>query len=205
MSRTHDPHATPAPTEGSEPELSPEESARWLQAVRAAISPDEISAERHERILSAALEDPFAEPSAEELREAEALRVALDSGGEHEHAGLARALGNALGRAELEPSRAERSLEKAVPPSPARSNVIWVAFGAAASALSLAAAVALVIGSTRSEEASVARRELALSRSLAPLLEADAARLSPSERMDRMASARAKDLRENRYTAWGVR
>jgi len=205
MSRTHDPHATPAPTESSEPALSPEESARWLEAVRAAISPDEISAQRHERILCAALEDPFAEPSAEELREAEALRVALDDGSEHEHAALARALGNALGRAELEPSMADRALEKAMPSSPARSNVIWVAFGAAASALSLAAAVALVIGSTRSEEASVARRELAPSRSLAPLLEADAARLSPSERMDRMASARAKDLRENRYTAWGVR
>lgn len=202
MNGRDDPRAA---ADDSAPLLSPEESARWSEAVRAAISPSEISPERHERLLREALEDPFAEPSAEELREAEALRVALDEGGHHEHAALARALGHALGPSEVEPETAQRALETAIRPAASGSNVIWLAFGAAASGLALAAAVALVIGSTRQLEPTVARHELAPSRSLAPLLDADAQRLSPSERMDRMASARARDLRENRYATWGVR
>jgi hypothetical protein len=80
-----------------------------------------------------------------------------------------------------------------------------VAFGTAASGLALAASIALVVGSARRPEPAVALRELTPSRSLAPLLDADAARLSASERIDRVASVRARELRENRYAAWGVR
>jgi hypothetical protein len=186
--------------------LSRDEAERWQQAVRVAWAPSELARDRHEQILRDALEDPLAEPSPEELREAYALRIALEHGGEHEHLALARALGHALGSAAIEPGAEQRAQEKALARARApRSNLILVAFGVAASGLALAASVALVVGSAREPASAVAHSALRPSRSLAPLLETDAARLSPSERMDRVASARGRELRENRYVAWGVR
>jgi hypothetical protein len=205
VSGTDHPHAG----DELDPSLSPEEGKRWLEAVRAAWAPAALDPDRHDRILREALEDPFAEPSAEELREAEGLRQALEEGGEHEHAALVRALTHALGGARLEPEAAERALDKALatpPASPrARSNLILVTFGVAASSLALAASVALVVGSAKRPESTVALRDFAPSRSLAPLLDADASQLTASERMDRVASVRARELRENRYAKWGVR
>jgi hypothetical protein len=190
---------------GTDDPLSPDEALRWLDAVRVAWAPTALAADRHERILRGALEDPLAEPSPEEEREAEALRHALEHDGDHEYAVLARALGHALGSTATAPGTAERALEKALKAAKPRSNLILVAFGVAASGLALAASIALVVGSAPRPEAAVARRELAPSRSLAPLLDADAAQLTTSERMDRVASVRARELRENRYAAWGVR
>lgn len=186
--------------------LPPDEAQRWLAAVRAAWSPTELAPARHEQILRQALEDPLAEPSAAELREAAALREALEHDGDHEDAALARALSHALGSATLAPKAEQRALEQALaPPPPARSNLILVAFGVTASSLLLAASVALVIGSARERAPAVARSTPSTSRSLAPLLAADVAQLSASERMDRVASARGRELRENRYLSWGVR
>ncbi len=45
---------------------------------------------------------------------------------------------------------------------------------------------------------------LAQSRSTAPLFQADSAGAA-SSRIDRIASARSRDLRDNRYALWGVR
>jgi hypothetical protein len=205
VKRVDDPSASEGARDELVAPLPPDEAARWLEAVRAAWSPSELSPTRHEQLLRDALEDPFAEASAEEEREAQALREALEHGGEHEHAALARALAHALGASSVEPGAEKRALERALDLPPARSNLILVAFGVAATGLALAASIALVVGSTRRPEAALARRELAPSRSLAPLLNADAARLSASERIDRVASVRARELRDNRYAAWGVR
>jgi hypothetical protein len=200
-----DPRVSANSLDEFEPPLAPDEAARWLEAARSAWAPSELGAERHQQILRDALEDPLAEPSPEEVREAEALRRALEQGGAHEHAALARALGHALGHTPIEPQAAERALEVALDPPKSRSNLILVAFGAAASGLALAASIALVVGSAQRPAAPIAQREFAPSRSLSPLLEADAARLTASERMDRVASVRGRELRQNRYAAWGVR
>jgi hypothetical protein len=209
MSGPSDPRSPANPGDEQDVQLGAEEEARWVAAIRVACSPTPIAEARHEQILREALEDPLAEPSDEELREAEALRLALDQGGDHEHARLARALGHALGTPPAEARAAERALEKALEKPSARGNVVWVAFGVAASGLALAASVMLVIGGARrsasESAAAVAREELTPSRSLAPLLNTDAEQLSPSERMDRIASVRARELRQNRYAAWGVR
>lgn len=192
-----------------EPLLDEQEAERWLGALRAAFSPTPIATARHERILREALADPLAEASLEEQREADALRLALERGGDHEQARLARALNHALGAPAAEAGATERALEKALAARAPRSNVVWVAFGLTASGLALAASVALLIGSAQRSapvaSSLTAREELASSRSLAPLLSGDAAQLSASERMDRIASVRAKELRQNRYAAWGVR
>jgi hypothetical protein len=184
--------------------LLPEQETQLAEAVRAAWAPSELDAQRHERILRDVLDDPFAEPSEDERREADALRRALDGDGQHPDAELARHLVAALRLTPVELGASERALEKALPPRAQRSNLILVAFGVAASGLALAAGVALVIASLQRSDAPAARQYTA-SRSLSPLLHADAAELSPSQRIDRVVSVRARELRANRYAAWGVR
>ncbi|HWA76363.1 MAG TPA: hypothetical protein VG937_28685 [Polyangiaceae bacterium] len=209
MSGPSDPSSPPSAGDEHDSELGAEEEARLRVALLAAYSPTAIAEARHEQIVREALEDPLAEASDEELREAEALRLALEQEGDHEHARLARALGHALGAPSEESRATERALERALEKPAARANVVWVAFGVAASGLALAASVMLVIGGAQRgapESASaLARESLTPSRSLAPLLNADAEQLSASERMDRIASVRARELRQNRYAAWGVR
>src|SRR5689334_19616089 len=207
MSGPNDPRGSLNPPDEQDAQLGAEEEARWVTALQAACSPAPIPEARHEQILREALEDPLAEASDEELREAEALRLALEQGGDHEHARLARALGHALGASPAEAHAAERALQKALEKPPARANVVWVAFGVAATGLALAASVVLVIGGAQrgapTSATALAHGELAPSRSLAPLLNSDAEQLSASERMDRIASVRARELRQNRYAAWG--
>lgn len=205
MSGPDEPRIPASSGDENDAPLSAPEEQRWLEALRAAWAPAPLSEARHEQILNEALQDPFAEASPQEQREAEALRLALERGGEHEHAVLARALGHALGSPGPEASVPERALKKALEQPKTRSNVILVAFGVAASGLSLAASVLLVVGTAERRAPTLAREEFAPSRSLSPLLNADAARLTASERMDRVASVRARELRENRYAAWGVR
>lgn len=184
-------------------ELSPEQAAVIAAALVAAQRPSELSPQRHERILRAALEDPLAPPSATELEAAEQLRAALETGGVNEEAALARALTLAVGKGEPAPAAAAaRALERAAAARP-RANVVFVSFGLLSSALAVAAAIALVLKPV--QETPTPRQEPpALSRSLGPVIGPDAGELSASERMDRIASARARDLRENRYLAWGV-
>ncbi|MFZ5891530.1 MAG: hypothetical protein ACOY0T_10805 [Myxococcota bacterium] len=194
----------PNDAEGEVP-LTPEEEASFAEALRAALEPRELDVGVHERILQRALHDPLAPASSEERAEAERLRDALEGRGESEFAALAEALRVATQapKPELAQAAHERALDSALP---RRSNVIWAAFGAVGGALALAAAFALVVTPLRKEGAPAPQRsaELARSRSLAPLLNNEAPRLSPSERMDRIASVRERDLRKNRYARWGV-
>src|SRR6478735_6450437 len=128
-----------APTEADSeldlPELDAAEEARLSELLRHAFRPTEIDPVRHERLLSAALEDPFAPPSAEELVESERLRDALAGHGDHEDARLARALSAAfapsLGRPLGEPQVA-----KPAPQKPA-GRVIYYRFAAVTTALAV--------------------------------------------------------------------
>lgn len=193
--------------EGDELPLDAEEEARLASALRAALQPEAIDPGLHERILRRALSDPLAPATPEELDAAERLRLALEGRGESEHLALASSLRFAHGTEVSSDEHAERAharaLEKA---APKRNNVVYRAFGAVSGVLALAAAVALVMTPLEKERAPAQpKAEIARSRSLAPVLNVEAARLSPSERMDRIASAREKDLRNNRYARWGVR
>jgi len=186
--------------------LDPDVEAALATALVAASRPAAISAARHEAILAACLDDPLAPPTDAERAAAEELRLALEGGADTADARLARMLAHGAAPKSADLERAlERALEKA--PPRARANVVFVVFGAGAGVLALAAGLALLFGPVRrGAEAPSAPElaELARSRSLAPLFAGDS-ELGASARLDRIERVRARELRSNRYLAWGVR
>jgi hypothetical protein len=172
-----------------------------------AASDDEPPATEEERLAAVALRDALepgkrddaGSPGSPDLRLVEALRAA--------HAPRP-----------IAPLRNELFVARAVRAGSSRrgSGVVRAAAGGA---LALAASVALAVrffgAAGPSADHAVSRVEpaaapaaLIRSRSTAPLF--DAAEPFPrtggaSDRVDRIASARASDLRANRFAAWGVR
>lgn len=190
------------------------EEAELSALLAAAWRPSELSSIAHERILAMALEDPLAPPTEEELIESARLRDALDGEGSHPDTDLLRALSGSF--AGPEPQTVERALRaalesEAMPTKPKR-NVIYAAFGGVSAAVAAAAAVALFVAGTKSDHAPRAEATavgaapaLIEPRSTAELFDHPFETASTSARMDAIASARSRDLRDNRYAAWGVR
>jgi len=182
------------------PWLEPETEAALAEALRSALAPAELDPARHRAILEAALEDPLAAPSADELRESERLRQALESDdSDHAGAALARALRAAARPEALAPERSRRATERALPRRP---NVVFVAFGAVA--LAAAAGFGLLLTSPRLEKAE-ALPALARSRSTAELFHEPFEPGRASARIDRIASLREREGRDNQYALWGLR
>jgi hypothetical protein len=182
------------------PWLAPETETALAEALRAAVAPAELDPARHRAILSAALEDPLAEPSPDELRESERLRQALESDDiGHAGAALASALRAAARPGSLPPEQSLRAFERALPRRP---NVVFVVFGAVA--LAAAAALALLFTSPRLEKAE-AGPVLARSRSTAALFHEPFESGQASARIDRIASLREREGRDNQYALWGLR
>ncbi len=188
------------------PELDEAEELRLGALLRHAFAPSEIQPARHERLLLAALEDPLAEASPEERLESERLRQALDGRADHQHLPLARALSAAfapsLDRPLLEPELGPKAAPKRSP------QLIFYRFAGVATALAVAAAVLLRLTPEARRSSApapdLATLTLAQSRSTAAFFRADSAG-APSERIDRIASVRRNELRDNRYALWGVR
>jgi len=187
----------------SEPPLDEATEQALAEALRSAWAPAAIAPERHAELLELALVDPFAPPSAEEARESERLRRALETGDDrHEDVRLLRALSAANEPGRLAAAAGTARAELARSPRRGTSNVVFVSFGAAV----LAAAAAFVVFLGNAERAAPsAARQLAASRSTAELFEREFEQGGATERIDRIASARAHDLRENRYAMWGAR
>lgn len=190
------------------PELDAEEERRLGTLLRSAFAPTEIDAARHERLLQVALEDPFAPASAEEIAQSERLRQALEGEGDHADAVLARALAAAYA-----PSNAPPQVEPPTRLAPAvvaaekpAGKLLYFRFVGVAATLAAAAAVLLAVTPRARLESApeLPAFALAQSRSTAPLIQADAAG-APSTRIDRIASLRGRELRDNRYALWGVR
>ncbi len=182
------------------------EEAALLTALEAALRPTELSVDVNERLIELALEDPLAPPSAAELVESERLRSALDEGIGHEDAALLVAL--RLGRdRDREGAReaSDRALERALsaPVAPPRRNVIYAVFGAGG--LLAAAAAALLLVAPRGAPDPAFAADYARPRSTAPLFSERFETGETSARIDLIASSRSRDLRDNRYAAWGVR
>jgi hypothetical protein len=190
--------------------LAPELEAELAEALRAAYRPEALAPERQRELLALALEDPFAPATAEEIRESERLRRALDEGDEsHAGARLAHAL-----RAAVEPGAESAPVERhartaaspTLPNAGKRGNVVYASFGALA--VAAAAGFALFVAGTGSEEpetAAVARPALVQSRTTGPLFAAPFEPGQTTARIDRIAELRGRELRENRYAKWGVR
>jgi hypothetical protein len=209
------------------PVLDPAEEAELAEALRAAFAPAALSPERHAALLAFALEDPFAPASADELRESERLRQALETGNDHHaDAALARALRSAVSPPSLTGEARERAEARVRPlgdaPEPnstkservaePRRNVVFVTFGAVA--LAAAAGFVLMLARPSAEPPASAelartnagpRPELLQSRTTGELFHERFEAGATTARIDRITSARARDLRENRYALWGVR
>jgi hypothetical protein len=188
--------------------LDPEVEQQLAEALRAAWSVSELDPRLNEQLIAAALDDPLALPTEEEVAESERLREALEGRTRHPNADLAVALRAASVPDEL--SRVAREkLEHEALPRPSRSNVIYVAFAGATAVATLAAAAALLLGPLRpaptTAQTAGPKPSLVLSRSAAPLFKSKFETAATSARIDRIALARARDLRENRFSAWGIR
>jgi hypothetical protein len=183
-----------------EPEawLTDGEESALAGALCAAYAPAPLDPARHAELLAAALEDPLAPPTEDELRASERLRQALEGGDTaHPDAALARALAAAHRSAALEPEREVRT-RQALLGRPA--NVVFVAFGATA----LAAAAALALFLARPAQPPRAPGSLALSRTTAELFHEPFDSAQASARIDRIAEYREREGRDNRYALWGV-
>ena len=198
--------------------LPPAEAAAWLSALEAAWRPGELDPAVGERLLEMALEDPLAPPSEEELIESARLRDALAQGAPSADAALLRALGAPFAAdapSASETAVVDRALRAAIASQPEqtqpaapprRSNVVYAVFGAGSALLAAAAAAVLFVGTMRSSApAPVQAAAYAEPRSTAPLFSDRFETGDTTARMDVIASARSRDLRDNRYAAWGVR
>lgn len=204
-----------------EPLLEPAQLAELLEALEAALRPGALDAPTNERLIEVALEDPLAPATDEELAESARLRNALERGAPHEAVATLAVLRAAFEASDPSEPRIESSVNQAVHealrsvpapgpapvPPPRRSNVVFAVFGAT-SAVVAAAAVLLLFVNTTSERApapDAALSELAKPRSTAPLFSERFETGDTTARMDAIASARSRDLRDNRYASWGVR
>jgi hypothetical protein len=197
----------PNPPFSDEPEalepLEPSVERDLAEALRAAWAPAPLDPAVHRRILESALEDPFAEPTEDEVRESARLRRALESGDtSHPDVQLARAL-----RSAGEPSAAGPATVPLPGARRSTARVIYATFGGVA--LAAAASFALFVTHRQAAPESAASaplpRTLHASRPTGELFAERFKTGSTTDRIDRIASARAHDLRENRYAAWGVR
>jgi hypothetical protein len=191
-------------------------------ALRAAFAPQPLDDGAHNALLARALSgadtagEEHATPS--ERAGAERLRHALEeppSAGQGgvSLADLARALGSAHRPRGIDPLRNEALVVRALSRAPARrraGRVVPVVTAAIVSITAMAAGIALVMRDSAgpNELSAAAAPSLHRSRSAADLF--DSATPFPraggeSARVDRIASARASDLRANRFAAWGVR
>jgi hypothetical protein len=155
-------------------------AAELVQSIRAAASPMSLSPERHQQILDRALG-----AAASSARDGAAERV----GGDQRPPTVAR-------------PRDRRS----------HGKITYLAWGGAASLVAMAAAIALVIRSESpppsmaAKASAVPRPEFALARSTTDLFSESFPRSGGTTgRVDRIAYARAQDLRENRFARWGTR
>jgi hypothetical protein len=183
-------------------------------SLRAAWDPAALSVDESLAMLDAA-------PSAEEQDSALRLRDALatkreplvtDPGALQ----LARALRSAFAPAALDEKEHRAILDAALAKMPAgqgkqasnvialrrRATVVRVAFGFVAGGLALAASIVLVVTSAPSAGSEA---PLAKARTTQPLFSEPFKPGETSARIDRIASARAADFRDNRFTKWGVR
>jgi hypothetical protein len=171
--------------------------------------------------------DPADPTSEEELRAAETLRRALEGERANDRiAELAQAVRAVASPETLSPERHRQILDGALsgvaPPKDANHIVVmrrspskarYYAIGGAASVLALAAAVALWIrgaspGATTASNATAERGgpRFAVSRSTVGLFPEGIPRSGgTTDRVDRIAYARAQDFRQNQFARWGAR
>ncbi len=200
----------PQDRDSEHPLLEPEVESELGEALRSAWAPTELDPAVNEQLIEAALVDPFAPATEDEVRESERLRAALEGKADHPATELCDVLRAAADPTPLKPRTADRLASRHL--GTQRGNVVYVAFGAAAAALALAAAVALVVSPVQRPGPAAQRaalpagqHSLAVSRSTAPLFDSKFETSGTTARIDRIALQRGREFRDNRYAAWGLR
>jgi hypothetical protein len=199
-------------TRGSGSPATPE--LELALALRAAWDPTALSADENSAVLDAT-------PSAEEQDMATRLRDALAEkreprGGDTADVHLARALRCAFAPPSIDEAEHRAIVDAALAGMAAgrkgaqvvdlasrrRSTVVRVAFGVVTGGLALAASIVFVVTSPATHRSEA---PLAKARTTQPLFSEPFKPGETSARIDRIASARASDFRNNRFTKWGVR
>jgi len=220
-----DPPASPPPLLSDEPPFTEEELAaadalrEALDAgqdplaleLRGAYAPAPLAEADLDAIVSRALGEEFAATGVERAA-AERLRAELEGEAPHgEGTELLRSLKLAAHPTTLPPARNEELIQTALR-APFRARVRRIApvtMAALAGVATLAAGVALVLDHARTTSPGAgAAAALVRARSADDLFDASTPfprRGGESARVDRIASAREADLRQNRFAAWGVR
>jgi len=182
-------------------------------ALRAAWSPTELDPAVQRVLVEAALTDPLApatpaeEAAARELGEALDARARAAGDGDADELALATALRAAFTPEPPAPATIDRvlavALRSRVAARPQRppGRVAFIGLSAVTGALALAATIALALTAPGED----ARRPPPhLSRSTAGLFESRFEIGQTSARIDRIASVRERELRDNRFANWGV-
>ena len=151
------------------------------------------------------LDDPDAPPTEEELRAIAALEGSLSA----DEAELAEAVQSAHSPKPIDQLSHERILRRTVLPRSVRRSPRVVVLAVAGSALLAAAAAMIVVGSMKRGEApalsTTAQLSLIPCRSSQDLFDQPFPREGgESARIDRIAQSREHDLRQNRFSSWGV-
>lgn len=196
-------------------------------ALRSAYRPEPLEEVDHEALLARALGDASAPPTAAEKREAARLAGELDAmkgrraapEPKSEPGELAEALRAAWAPRSIEPLKNEALIAKALQKAPSRGRrALPVTMAALSTLAAVAAGIALFFGQADKESAPTAsaptsaaqsaQAALIRARSTSDLFDPETPfprSGGTSERMDRIVSARAADLRANRFATWGVR
>jgi hypothetical protein len=195
--------------------LDEESEEELVRALRSAWTPGDIDPAVNEALIAAALEDPLAPPTDEELVESERLRQALEGEGDHPDARLARALRVAAAPPPIAELTSERIVRSAIGPKRGsersrRGTVLVVSFGAASALLAIAASWFVferpaIDQGTEYAKRAVPLSELAVSRSTSAMFHEKFETTGTTDRVDRIALERSRELRSNRYALWGVR
>ncbi len=172
----------------------------FAASLRAALAPARLSDAEHDELVEEVL--ALGDIDEDEL---ETARGALSA---HSDGALAEALRAATAPAPLPAAEHDaivaRAFEREARRDAApRGRVIRVAFGVSA-ALAVAAAVLLWIRRPETPEPRTASALINV-RSTQPLFDEPFRAGEASARIDRIAMARSSDLRENRFSRWGLR
>jgi hypothetical protein len=183
-------------------ELDPQTAQSLQTALKAAVDPQALDAGRHAEILARALEDPWASPTETERADAERLHEALAGHGEHPSARIYSAL-----RAAYSPTPASGSRIRQLAMAALRRRRMGrvVALSAApAATLALAAGLAFLLTRPSPLELPPNRPGVVASRSTSSLFHGKFQLAGTSARLDTIVAVRARDLRKNRYSRWGL-
>jgi hypothetical protein len=197
-------------------------------ALRSAYRPEPLEEVDHDALLARALGDEGAPPTAAEQREAARLAGELEAmkgrraapEPRSEPAELATALKAAWSPRSIEPLQNEALIAKALQKAPKKGGrALSVTMAALSTLAAVAAGVALLfsrgeLDPSRTPTAAAptaagqaAQAALIRARSTTDLFDPETPfprSGGTSERMDRIVSARAADLRANRFASWGV-